>query len=118
RRRQGFNLVIQSRQKNGAVVDLYRIPADGGPMKNLTVDWDFIPETPSWSANGEYVYFIGDVGGDRHPFRMPSGGGHVDRLTQGERTLAGFSFSRAFDRMAYTAADPIHPAETYAARID
>src|SRR5205085_4718098 len=65
-----------------------------------------------------YVYFIGDVGGDRHLFRMPSGGGHVDRLTQGERTLAGFSFSRAFDRMAYTAADPVHPAETYAARID
>jgi len=118
RRRQGLNLVIQARQNHGAAVDLVRMAADGGPMKNLTVDWDFIPEAPAWSANNEFVYFSGEIGGDRHLFRMPSAGGHVERLTQGERSLAGFSFSLAFDRMAYTAADPLHPTETFAARID
>ena len=118
RRRQGLNLVIQARQNHGGAVDLYRMPAEGGPMKNLTADWDLIPEAPAFSANGEFIYFSGAVGGDTQLFRTPSAGGRVERITKGDRSLAGFSFSRAFDRIAYTAADTVHPAEAFAAQVD
>lgn len=118
RRQQGLNLVIGSGQKHGSAVDMFRMPVDGGPMKNLTVDWDLIPETPAWTPNSEFVYFVGDAGGDRHLFRISSNGGHVDRLTEGDRTLTGFSFSRAFDRMAYTSSDAVHPAEVFTSAID
>ena len=118
RRRQGLNLVIQARQNHGSAIDLYRMPAEGGSMKNLTADWDLIPEAPSWSPGGEFIYFSSAVGGDTHLFRIPSGGGKVDRITKGPRGLGGFSFSSAFDRMAYTGTDSFHPAEAFAAKID
>src|SRR5262249_55994205 len=37
---------------------------------------------------------------------------------QGDRVLSGFGFSAAFDRVAYTGADPTHPSEVFSARID
>ena len=118
RRRQGLNLVIQARQNHGAAVDVYRMPAEGGSMTNLTAEWDMIPDAPTWSPGGERIYFAAAVGGDTHLFRMPSAGGRVERLTQGERTLNGFSFSHGLDHMAYTASDAQHPAEAFAAAID
>ncbi|HEV2686999.1 MAG TPA: S9 family peptidase [Bryobacteraceae bacterium] len=116
RRRQGLNQVIQARQNHGAAVDLYRMPAEGGAMKNLTPDWDLIPDAPA--CHGALVYFAADDRGDTHVFRVSSDGGRVERITKGERTLAGFSFSADFARMAYTASDAQHPAEAFSARAD
>jgi dipeptidyl aminopeptidase/acylaminoacyl peptidase len=116
RRRQGLSQVIAARQNHGAAVDLYRMPAEGGAMTNLTADWDLIPDAPSWA--GSQIYFAAAVGGDTHLFRVSARGGRVERITQGERTLGGFSFSEKFDGMAYTAADAAHPAQAYTAAID
>ncbi len=116
RRRQGLNQVIQARQNHGAAVDLFRMPAKGGPMKNLTPDWDLIPDAPT--CKDAFVYFAADDRGDTHLFRMPAEGGRVQKITQGERTLAGFSFSGAFDRMTYTASDALHPSDVFVARTD
>lgn len=118
RRRQGLNQVIQSKQNHGAAVDLYRMPVEGGRMTNLTADWDLIPDAPGWGANSEFVYFAGAEGGDTQLFRLAAAGGRVERITKGDRSLGGFSFSKAFDRMAYTATDALHPAEVFAARMD
>src|SRR5262249_28030802 len=115
RRRQGLNQVIQAKQDHGAAVDLYRMPAEGGRMNNLTPDWDFIPEAPASSSNGQFIYFGADVAGDVQLFRMPSAGGRVEQVTKGERALGGFTFSQAFDRMAYTASDARRPAEIFSA---
>ncbi|HEY2014631.1 MAG TPA: S9 family peptidase [Bryobacteraceae bacterium] len=118
RRRQSLSQIIQARQNHGAAVDLYRMPAEGGALTNLTAEWDLIPDPPTFSADGKVIYFAAAVGGDTHLFRLASAGGRVERLTQGERTLGGFSFSQGFDRIAYTAADALHPAEAYTAAID
>jgi len=116
RRRQGLNQVIQAKQNHGAAVDLYRMPAEGGAMKNMAPDWDLIPEAPAFSSNGKDIYFGADTGGDVHLFRVPWSGGSVERITKGERSLGGFSFSNG--RMAYTASDAQHPAEVFSARLD
>ena len=118
RRRQGLSQIIQSKQKHGAAVDLYRTPAAGGPMANLTSDWDLIPDAPSYSPDGRYVYFAAAVGGDTQLFRMAAAGGQPQQVTGGDRNLTGFSFSRNFDRMAYSAGQPTHPADAFTARID
>ncbi|HYL72677.1 MAG TPA: S9 family peptidase [Bryobacteraceae bacterium] len=116
RRRQGLNQVIQARQNHGGAVDLYRMPAEGGPMKNLTPDWDLIPDAPA--CNGAFVYFAADDRGDTHLLRVGAEGGRVQKITQGERTLAGFSFSGNFERMAYTASDALHPGDVFVAHAD
>lgn len=116
RRQQSLNQIIQVHQNHGAAVDLYRMPATGGPMTNLTEDWDLIPDGPT--LKGNFVYFSADTGGNIHLFRVAASGGRVEQITKGERSLGGFSLSPAGDRMAYTATDPLHPAEVFTARLD
>jgi dipeptidyl aminopeptidase/acylaminoacyl peptidase len=115
-RSQGLNLILQAQQKYGAAVDLYRMPADGGSMKNLTPDFDLIPGAPRWT--GETIYFRSEVGGDGHLFRMAAAGGAPLKITKGERSFGDFSFSEHFDRIAYTAQDPTHPSEAFTATSD
>jgi dipeptidyl aminopeptidase/acylaminoacyl peptidase len=116
RRQQSLNQIIQARQNHGSAVDLYRMPAAGGQMTNLTADWDLIPEAPI--SRGQFIYFSADISGDVHLFREPASGGRVEQITKGERSLGGFSFSTATDRMAYTATDTRHPAEVFSSRVD
>jgi dipeptidyl aminopeptidase/acylaminoacyl peptidase len=116
RRQQGLNQIIQARQNHGAAVDLYRIPASGGQLTNLTADWDLIPESPV--SKGQFVYFSADIAGDVQLFRIAASGGPVQQITKGERFLGGFSIATFADRIAYTATDPQHPAEAFAAQID
>jgi len=118
RRRQSLSQIIQAKLNHGAAVDVYRMPAEGGAMSNLTAEWDLIPDPPVYSPDGRFVYFPAAVGGDTQLFRIPSNGGRVEQLTRGERNLGGFSFSQSFDRMAFTASDALRPAEAFAARVD
>ena len=116
RRRQGLSDVIAKKQDHGAAVDIFRMSAAGGAMKNLTPDFDLIPNAPMWS--GANIWFSSEAGGDGHLFRMTAEGGKPQRMTNGERSLAGFSFTPTFDRMAFAAQDAQHPAEAFAARTD
>jgi dipeptidyl aminopeptidase/acylaminoacyl peptidase len=116
RRQQGLNQIIQARQNHGAAVDLYRMPASGGQMTNLTAEWDLIPESPVFK--GQFVYFSADMVGDVQLFRVAASGGGVQQITKGERLLGGFSIAIAADRIAYTATDTQHPAEAFTAQIE
>jgi dipeptidyl aminopeptidase/acylaminoacyl peptidase len=116
RRQQSLSQIIKARQNHGAAIDLWRIPAEGGEMKNLTPEFDLIPEVPTWC--GETIYFVAEAGGDTHLFRMPAGGGKAEQITKGDRSLSGFSFSEKFDKVSYAAMDPRHPAEAFVSRID
>lgn len=114
RRRQSLTQVIQAKQHFGGAVRIYRMPAAGGKMANLTGDWDLIPDAPVVARDA--VYFGAQVGGDTQLFRVAPGSAPV-QVTRGAGSLGGFSFSAAFDRMAYTAVDPTHPADVFAAAI-
>ncbi len=116
RRRQSLTTIIQTRQNHGAAVDIYRMAVDGGAIKNLTPDFDLIPDAPTW--HGDSIWFASAVGGDTHLFRMPENGGKPAQITKGERSLTGFSFSAPFDRMAYAAQDATHPGEAFSAKTD
>jgi len=116
RRRQSLSTIIQTRQNHGAAVDIYRMPAEGGAMKNLTPEFDLIPDAPRWERDA--IWFASAVGGDTQLFRMGQNGGNPVQITKGERALGGFSFSDAFDRMAYVAQDPTHPGEAFCSKID
>jgi len=116
RRRQSLSTIIATKQNHGAAVDLYRTPVAGGTMKNLTADFDLIPDAPRW--NGSEIWFGAAVGGDTQLFRMSDMGGKPVQITTRDRAFGGFSFSGGFDRIAYTAQDSLHPTEAFAANID
>jgi dipeptidyl aminopeptidase/acylaminoacyl peptidase len=116
RRRQSLSTIIQTRQNHGAAVDIYRMPVAGGAMKNLTPEFDLIPDAPHWE--GDQIWFAAAVGGDTQLFHMPQTGGKPVQVTKGERAFSGFSFTGKFDKMAYAAQDPTHPSEAFCAKID
>ena len=123
RRERGLTAVIAAKQTHGAAIDLYRVPVDAAlndttRWRNLTGSWDLIPGRPEVDETGRWVLFDAEVGGDRHLFRVPLGGGPIEQLTTGQRRLSGFSFSGNDTRVAYAATDPTHPSEVYVASLD
>ena len=129
----GRKLAFLSTPERGSQTDLLVVDlgSDGnfrGEPVNLTIDWDLRPGAPQWAADGSQIFFAAGVGGDSHLYRVLYGGdaGNPDvlppetleRVTQGARRLASFSFSEAGDLMAFTAADAVTPAELYVGSPD
>ncbi len=110
--------VIERRQAHGSPIDLFLVTSGGGETRNLTSGWDLMPGAPSWSPDGQYVYFTSGVGGNTHLFRVSASGGPVEQVTNGLRRLSGLTFSADFDRIAYGATNPTQPTEVFVARTD
>jgi dipeptidyl aminopeptidase/acylaminoacyl peptidase len=118
RRQLGLSAVIAAKQNHGAPTDIYTIPSAGGPLKNLTADWDLLPGAPAFSPDGEQVFITAGIGGDSHLFRSAIANGRVEQVTKGDRELAGFSPSARWDSMAFVGQDSAHPTELFVAAID
>jgi dipeptidyl aminopeptidase/acylaminoacyl peptidase len=94
---------------------------DGGfaaEPRNLTADWDLIPGTPTWTADGRALRWEAGVGGNVHLFEAPARGGPVRQLTTGDRQLRGVTWSGDGRVMGYTATDAATPAEVFVAGGD
>ena len=117
-RQLSTDAVIRRKLDHGGATDLVVIPADGGPERNLTADWDYLPSSPVWSADGRSIYFTGGVGGASHVFRVSPNGGPVQQVTKGERRLNGVSFDKDFTRIAYSVGVIESPPEIFIASID
>ena len=110
--------VIAKKLGHGGASDLVVIPTGGGPEKNLTADWDYLPTGAQWSPDGKYVYFTGGVGGTVHLFRVSPDGGAVEQVTKGERRIGDLQFDKAMSRMVYSSATFDAPSELWSANID
>jgi dipeptidyl aminopeptidase/acylaminoacyl peptidase len=117
-RQLSTDAVIRRKLNHGGATDLALIPANGGPEKILTADWDYLPAGAVWSADSRFVYFTGGVGGGNHLFRVSPNGGAVEQMTKGERRINGVSFDRDFKRIAFTVGLIESPPEVYSANID
>jgi Tol biopolymer transport system component len=63
--------------------NLYSVAADGGrPAKPLTSD-AFDNTRPSWSIDGQWIYFASNRTGDWQIWKMPSSGGTAHQVTFG-----------------------------------
>ncbi len=123
RLRESLSQIIQTKQKHGAAVDLYRMPAAGGPgMTNLTAEWEPIPDAPSFSPDGKSIHFAAAEGGDTaNASARLAAGGVVEQLTHGteEPGLASLLFPRRSTGWRSPGVVGLrHPAEAFAARPD
>jgi dipeptidyl aminopeptidase/acylaminoacyl peptidase len=69
---------------------LASVPAGGGAPTPLTAALDRDVSRPRFSADGRWIYFLLEDGGNRHLARIPSGGGAVERVEAGERQISAF----------------------------
>lgn len=109
----GATIAFVCSKGRGMENDICVVPAAGGPARNLTSDWSLDPANPSWSADGQTIYFNAETDGNLHLFAVAAAGGPVRQVTTGERTLRGFSFSADGRTLAYTASDVTHGSDLY-----
>ncbi|MDB4889128.1 MAG: hypothetical protein JWL61_983, partial [Gemmatimonadetes bacterium] len=117
-RQLSTDAIIARKMTHGSSVELVVLPATGGAERVVTADWDYIPTNAQWSADGQFIYFVGGVGGTEHLFRVPVAGGAVQQVTSGQRRLAGFSFDKTFSKMSYSINTFEAPSELWGANVD
>ena len=76
--------------------DVYVVGADGGAVRRLTSEKS-ADIMPVWSADGRWLFFGSDRGGDWQIWKMPAGGGEPVQVTKG----GGFGTLSATDEFLY-----------------
>ncbi len=66
--------------------DVLVMAAGGGVARNLTRDHAESASDPTWTRDGQSIFFTGSAGVHSHLYRVPSAGGRVAPVTQGERS--------------------------------
>ncbi len=110
---------------------LWTVPVEGGEPRALTERWDRSASNedvnsdsrfgasdggPVWSPDGTQLYITATDHGATRVYAVPAGGGEVQAVTGGGRTVYGFSI--AGDRMAIMAAELLSPGDIYASALD
>jgi len=105
--------------KEGRSTDLWTASRRGGEPGRRTFD-GFGGGSPAWSADGEFLYFLGrdDAGRDRPPhdgsrqvWRLPREGGAPTAVTRTPDGVGRFVLSPAGDAVYFTVADEIQDEE-------
>jgi dipeptidyl aminopeptidase/acylaminoacyl peptidase len=89
------------------------VPVDGGPARVLTASLDRNILSPVFSRDGASVLFLLEDDRVNHLARVPRGGGAVERLVEGKRSLEDLSLARD-GRIAVTSGTPDRPTEVFA----
>ncbi|MEM8933607.1 MAG: PDZ domain-containing protein, partial [Acidobacteriota bacterium] len=75
--------------------DLYSVPVERGPVRNLTRSSGAFDQEPAWSPDGRTLAFVSDRDGEQEIWRVDQDGhGEPEQLTDGhETTFSGLRFS-------------------------
>jgi len=106
---------------------IWIVPSSGGLSTELTEEFDRSvgnhlgsdsrmnspDHSPTWSPDGKSLYFLATEGGTCHIYSVDTEGGAVKQVTQGERGIEGFSFSKDGKTLAYTSMTALSLAELY-----
>jgi dipeptidyl aminopeptidase/acylaminoacyl peptidase len=91
------------------------VPLSGSaPPRVLTPDLDRNATSPRFSPDGKWVYFLLEEGGNQSLARVSVGGGPVERIVEGERTVSGFALG-AQGEVVVLSSEPQFPPELFLA---
>jgi dipeptidyl aminopeptidase/acylaminoacyl peptidase len=88
------------------------VPADGGPSRVVTQQFDENPTPLAWSAQG--IYFSALQKTYQHLFRLNPSNRNIERVSEPYTSVfSSFSFTSDFKRIAFTNQDAKHYDELY-----
>jgi len=120
---RGHNL----RRRLATNTGIWVVASEGGPSVEITGKLDrslgnhlnsdsrmVSPDpSPMWDADGKWLYFLATDGGTCNLYKGDTEGSVVKPITEGEKSVEGFSLSRDGSALAYTSMDALNLAELY-----
>jgi len=120
---RGHNL----RRRLATNTGIWTVASKGGPSVEITGRLDrslgnhlnsdsriVSPDlSPVWDPEGKWLSFLATDGGTCHLYKVDVEGNAVEPITEGERSVEGFSLSKDGSVLAYTAMDALNLAELY-----
>src|SRR5262249_45077935 len=89
--------------KNRSVTNLWRVPTAGGEPQQLTFVEQGSNNTPRWSADGRYLYFLSSRVDDKSQvFRLTAAGGEAKQITNFATGVSYFVLSPDGNTLAIT----------------
>src|SRR5215469_590259 len=89
-----FTVTRSDLAKNRSVTNLWRVATAGGEPQQLTFVDHGSNNTPRWSADGRYLYFLSSRVGDKSQvFRLTVAGGEAKQITNFATGVANFVLS-------------------------
>ncbi len=92
------------------------VPAAGGPVENVTPDFDEFITSCRWAADGGRLFFTSSAGVANQLFAADVRTKTVAAVSSGLRVIADASFSRDGRVAAFTVSDSTHPADAFISR--
>ena len=114
----GLDTIVQHQLDHAGPRDILVMRWPSGEYLNVTFDFELDPGPPIWSGDSRSIYFLAEIGGARHLFRVAITGGPAEQVTTGPRRIDDVTFDTAFSRMAYTVTSHDRPPEIYVANVD
>ncbi|MBN1223522.1 MAG: S9 family peptidase [Candidatus Aminicenantes bacterium] len=88
---------------------LFTVPAAGGTPKLLLPDFEYEVYGAEWSAEGDDILFVANMGVHSEIFSLDIVSMKVDQLTDGEHALYGFDYVPGIDSLVYLMNSPQNP---------
>lgn len=83
--------------------DVFSVPAEKGPTRNLTKSSDAHDRLPAWSPDGRKIAFVSDRSGEEQVYVVDQAGGVPEQLTEGVRgRLYRLAWSPDSKRIAFS----------------
>lgn len=90
------------------------VPVTGGPVRLLTADLDRPVSSPTWSADGQALWFLVTDDREQQVARVPAAGGDITRLSSGPQVVTDLSGGTPDGHLAVTQSTQTSPAEIHA----
>ncbi len=99
-----FTVTRSDLAKNRSVTNLWRVPTAGGEPQQLTLVEHGSNDTPRWSADGRYLYFLSSRVNDKSQvFRLAVAGGEAKQITSFAAGVSHFVLSPDGNTLEITA---------------
>jgi len=98
----GQQIAFDSLPKESGTRDIYVISSQGGAPRRLTTEDDYDDMIPSWSKDGQWIYFTSKRSGDWQVWKTPAFGGDPVQVTK----QGGYMAFEASDGNVYYAKSP------------
>lgn len=89
----------------------------GGEPRNLLGEWRYEPSSMEWMPNGT-ILMSAQIGGRTALFHLDPKTGGMREVVSGRRQIRGFSYDRAYTKVAFVATSIDKPTELFVADID